>query len=533
MTDADRDHAQHHESSSFHPPSVVVSAPGAAIFVVSLLAALGAAGAVYGLGDLVGLGVAVAIGVAGAGVAAFAAGKPPAPADAKVNALLEAASAEDAPAEPPARFRHEPWATLYRRTAGYVEAQRSATLAVQEVEHLRSELEQKPADPASFEPRPSYAADELVGSGVTGGADVESAAAARAREAVCDAVTPISQGLASIESELRPLLELLQSAGSDPEGAPNGHPAKMVDALVRTAADGIEDLAAGLMRANELATVAERVTNRATLLALNAALEATRSGSEAFASIAEETRRLAEYAREATDTISRLSNEIEMKVGETIGSIQSSSEDAKAAVDSIRVGGGTSRAVAPQTIQALESLLGRVRELRERADAAATPPAASLSSPARETSAVESDTPYSPPVEDRAPYAPPVESDAPYAPPVENRAPYVPPTSGDSPSLQDSEPAPSYVTLDASSSDEPVAPEAPGDSHDSFGARPIQEGDAPPPVEAVSDEPAVNEEASAAEATPSGEMSKPHPGDPAVVAKIPDWLEGIGPGDHR
>ena len=513
MTDADRDHAQHHESSSHHPPSVV-NTPGAPIFIVSLLAALGAAGAVYGLGDLIGLGVAVAIGVAGAGVAAFAAGKPPAPADAKVTALLEAASAEDAPAEPPSRFRGEPWASLYRRAAGYTEAQRAATLAVQEVERLRSELEQKPPVPASFEPRPAYAAAELVGGGVEdkleGGAgsdvDVERVAAARAREAVGEAVAPIRQGLASIESELGPLLQSLHSAGSAGEGAPNGHPAKMVDALVRTAADGIEDLAAGLMRANELAIVAERVTNRATLLALNAALEATRSGSEAFASIAEETRRLAEYAREATDTISRLSSEIEMKVGETIGSIQSSSEDAKAAVDSIRVGGGTARAVAPETIRALESLLGRVRELRERAEAVAAPPAAAISASTPETFDPERETPYTPP-------------------------------SADSPSLQDSEPAPSYVTLDASSPDDPAAPEARGDSHDAFGARAIDEAAVPPPAEAVSDAPEpgpqMAADATAADAAPGEEAPKSPPGGPTVVAKIPDWLEGIGPRDHR
>src|SRR5205814_9450978 len=114
-------------------------------------------------------------------------------------------------------------------------------------------------------------------------------------------------------------------------------PAQLVDAVVLTAADGIEDLAAGLMRANELASVAERVTNRATLLALNAALEATRSGSEAFAAIAEETRRLAEFAREATDTISRLSSEIEYKGGETITAIHATSEDAK--ISLARMGG--------------------------------------------------------------------------------------------------------------------------------------------------------------------------------------------------
>jgi hypothetical protein len=144
----------------------------------------------------------------------------------------------------------------------------------------------------------------------------------------------------AVENGLRELIREIEALRTTLGGARNGEappanedaprtPAQLVDAVVLTAADGIEDLAAGLMRANELASVAERVTNRATLLALNAALEATRSGSEAFAAIAEETRRLAEFAREATDTISRLSSEIEYKVGETITAIHATSEDAK------------------------------------------------------------------------------------------------------------------------------------------------------------------------------------------------------------
>lgn len=150
------------------------------------------------------------------------------------------------------------------------------------------------------------------------------------------------------------------------DSAPSGQrtPAQLVDAVVHTAADGIEDLAAGLMRANELAGVAERVTNKATLLALNAALEATRSGSEAFAAIAEETRRLAEFAREATDTISRLSSEIEYKVGETITAIHATSEDAKSAVASFQTPSGA--AARPLPTAAVERLLRRARDLKRR-----------------------------------------------------------------------------------------------------------------------------------------------------------------------
>jgi len=141
-------------------------------------------------------------------------------------------------------------------------------------------------------------------------------------------------------------------------GDPAGRsPTQLVDAVVQTAADGIEDLAAGLMRASELASVAERVTNRATLLALNAALEATRSGGEAFGAIAEETRQLAEFAREATDTITRLAGEIEIKVGETITAIHATSEDAKAALAT------TGGVAAPRT----SGVATEIQRLHERA----------------------------------------------------------------------------------------------------------------------------------------------------------------------
>lgn len=154
---------------------------------------------------------------------------------------------------------------------------------------------------------------------------------------------------------LAPAAEERDVRGADPAGRA---PAQLVDAVVQTAADGIEDLAAGLMRANELASVAERVTNRATLLALNAGLEATRSGGEAFGAIAEETRQLAEFAREATDTISRLASEIEMKVGKTITAIHATSEDAKAALAS----NGPAASGSGRPASAVTTELGRLLE---------------------------------------------------------------------------------------------------------------------------------------------------------------------------
>jgi hypothetical protein len=172
--------------------------------------------------------------------------------------------------------------------------------------------------------------------------------------------------VSGLESLTRMLSRPIPAVTSQPgNGGAARTPAQLVDEVVHTAADGIEDLAAGLMRANELASVAERVTNRATLLALNAALEATRSGSEAFAAIAEETRRLAEFAREATDTISRLASEIEYKVGETITAIHSTSEDAKIGIAALSGSPPPTVTLPPTHLDSVEGLLSRAREVRQ------------------------------------------------------------------------------------------------------------------------------------------------------------------------
>ena len=194
-------------------------------------------------------------------------------------------------------------------------------------------------------------------------ADAPPAFDPRMRAEALRGVDAMISGLEGLSRDLARPVEVVPAAAGT--GKPGRTPAQLVDDVVHTAADGIEDLAAGLMRANELASVAERVTNRATLLALNAALEATRSGSEAFAAIAEETRRLAEFAREATDTISRLANEIEYKVGETITAIHATSEDAKLAVAAISGSTPLAAMASPQHRESVATLLARARDVRK------------------------------------------------------------------------------------------------------------------------------------------------------------------------
>jgi methyl-accepting chemotaxis protein len=212
--------------------------------------------------------------------------------------------------------------------------------------------DEMPPAPPAIEPPAARAPDDV---GAASAPRRTEAADAAARAGILKELNALIAGL----GELATGLDVPSSSG---DGA-GRTPAQLVDAVVHTAADGIEDLAAGLMRANELAGVAERVTNKATLLALNAALEATRSGSEAFAAIAEETRRLAEFAREATDTIARLSSEIEYKVGETITAIHATSEDAKSVVATFQASPGTS---SPIPTAAVEALLRRAQELKRR-----------------------------------------------------------------------------------------------------------------------------------------------------------------------
>jgi hypothetical protein len=366
-------------------------------------------------------------------------------------------------------------------------------------------------------PGPIHGSEDLVGyEGEIAARDID-------RE-IADALRPYGEGLESIEADLASVLATLRPAVPNGTNLTSGTPAAMVDTLVRTAADGIEDLAAGLMRANELAGVAERVTNRATLLALNAALEATRSGSESFASIAEETRRLAEYAREATDTISRLSSESEFKVGETIAAIQSTSEDAKAAVASMGSGAAPATGIAatPATVEAVEALLARARALRERMSA---PVASPVAAPQGPTGGYGSDDAVAEAADEVATAWEPSA-----------RAPFEGPDAGAADAADEAAPAwePS-ARADAGFELSPRYEPGPGGP-----AEPASEqaDDEPRPIVVTID--AADEESSAEEertATPAGEPEPERDREarnaPVLEPKIPDWLEGIRPGENQ
>lgn len=367
------------------------------VVLVTLFTSLGAAAALFALPAGVAWGGVLGVGVAGAALAALLSGGTHNDAGRETQLLLDAVEAgPDREVKLP-RYASRAVRTLHEKVTALAQEARTGRAAVAELERFRRQVELATAtyregkDPlaevaelrvgplrdlletakegASVGPvvnRIPLGEDELVG--VDGepfpvpwpaGADDSAPMDPRVRAEARRSLEELIRGLRALSETLvgAPAAVGRQAAGVRT-------PTQLVDAVVLTAADGIEDLAAGLMRANELASVAERVTNRATLLALNAALEATRSGSEAFAAIAEETRRLAEFAREATDTISRLANEIEYKVGETIHAIHAASEDAKSSLVALGGAAGASAAApAPSGARA------RVAELLERAEA--------------------------------------------------------------------------------------------------------------------------------------------------------------------
>jgi hypothetical protein len=347
--------------------------------------------------------------------------------DAQAQRLLDSLGASaDRPSRPPDGLSRS-WAGLYRRLNEIIEERRTAGSALAELERFRRQVEsaaeayRNGKDPLTeiaelrvgplrelleaakegvavgpVVSRLPLGEEELVG--VDGeplpepwpaGADDPSSLDPRVRAEARRGLEELIRGLSELARTL--------ASGSTSQAAPSSaegvqSPAQLVDAVVQTAADGIEDLAAGLMRANELASVAERVTNRATLLALNAALEATRSGSEAFAAIAEETRKLAEFAREATDKISLLASEIEYKVGETITAIHATSEHAKS---SLAGRGGSVTGGGAPALSVVESLLARAREVRTGLTPGPAPPGATpTATPAPPVAAATVDVPF-------------------------------------------------------------------------------------------------------------------------------------------
>ena len=98
--------------------------------------------------------------------------------------------------------------------------------------------------------------------------------------------------------------------------------------LSKTAGSEVNDTMSGLMertaKAKEILGLIEGITNKTTLLALNASIEAAHAGEagKGFAVVADEIRQLAEQTKDATDSISCIFAELQSQVDKAENSVE-------------------------------------------------------------------------------------------------------------------------------------------------------------------------------------------------------------------
>jgi len=97
-----------------------------------------------------------------------------------------------------------------------------------------------------------------------------------------------------------------------------------IEDLLDSSSGTVEHLGRGLMRVQEIADQVNLVANRATLIALNAALAGSRLGrpEAEMAELSEEMKRLAAEVRTATDRTAQLSRDVETEVASAVGSMR-------------------------------------------------------------------------------------------------------------------------------------------------------------------------------------------------------------------
>lgn len=141
---------------------------------------------------------------------------------------------------------------------------------------------------------------------------------------------------------------------AEPE-APRQAVRAAIDELIATSVDCVDDLAAGLSRVREIAGQVQVLGNRATLIALEAAVGRR---SEAEAGTGDEMRRLAADVRNATDAVERLSRDVETRSATAAERMRSVRERVARRLEAL-----PAIPEPPRSRPELDRLLARVREM--------------------------------------------------------------------------------------------------------------------------------------------------------------------------
>ncbi len=130
--------------------------------------------------------------------------------------------------------------------------------------------------------------------------------------------------LQRLGGELEQSLTALTSAPRDPDAKGlepwRAEVRAAIEELLTTSSGSVEDLGRGLLRVQEISDQVHLVANRATLIALNAALAGARLGrpESEMTELSDEMKRLAAEVRSATERTGRLSTDIEGEVASAV-----------------------------------------------------------------------------------------------------------------------------------------------------------------------------------------------------------------------
>ncbi len=100
-----------------------------------------------------------------------------------------------------------------------------------------------------------------------------------------------------------------------------------VTRLIETAAGGIEELTKGVMRAGSLTRSSERIANRASVLALNLAVESAKGSLPGMSVLVDEVRGLADFARACSDESAGVIRDFELQVDTVVRNIHVAQEE--------------------------------------------------------------------------------------------------------------------------------------------------------------------------------------------------------------
>ncbi|UCF78514.1 MAG: methyl-accepting chemotaxis protein [Candidatus Eiseniibacteriota bacterium] len=141
----------------------------------------------------------------------------------------------------------------------------------------------------------------------------------------------VAREVSKLASETREKLKVLAGKPREVERAtrPREEIRDAVTKVVETAARGIEGLTEGLLKSSALSRSSERIANRASVLALNVAVEAAKASMPGMNVLSEEIRKLAEFARACSDENAALVRAIETKVDSVVRTIHISQEEVR------------------------------------------------------------------------------------------------------------------------------------------------------------------------------------------------------------